>query len=102
MSIPDRPKFLTTRVSGNDGDAAGCLGLSGRLDFIQDGCLGASRRLDLIQARDDAAAEDVGSFRSYFDNDVAEFAGIGHGLLVGGLRQVDLLDQRFRDRGAEA
>ncbi len=99
MSIPDRPKFLTTRVSGNDGNAAGGLWLSGRLDFIQDGCLGASRSLDLIQASDDAAAEDVGSFRSYFDNDVAEFAGIGHGLLVGGLRQVDLLDQRFRDRG---
>src|SRR4051812_11966276 len=99
ISVPDRPKFLTTRVSGNDGDAAGGLWLSGRLDFIQDNGLRASRSLDLIQARDDAAAEDVGSFRPYFDNDVAEFAGIGHVLLVEGLRQVDLLDQRFRDRG---
>src|SRR4051794_21796805 len=72
ISVPDRLRFLTTRVSGNDGDAAGCLGSSGRLDFIPDGCLGASRRLDLIQARDDAAAEDVGSFRPCFDNDVAE------------------------------
>src|SRR3954447_3555753 len=72
ISVPDRPKFLTTRVSGNDGDAAGCLGWSGRLDCAQDGCVGASRRLDLIQARDDAAAEDVGSFSSDLGNDVTE------------------------------
>src|SRR3954469_11262011 len=83
------PRFLTTRVSGNDGNATGCPGLSGRLDFIENGRLGAGSGLDLIQARDNAAAEDVGSFRPYFNNDVAEFADVGHGLLVGGLRQVD-------------
>jgi hypothetical protein len=38
MSISDRPEFLTTRVSGNDGNAAGGLGLSSRLDFIQGFC----------------------------------------------------------------
>src|SRR5687768_18595771 len=86
MSISDRPEFLTTRVSGNDGNATGCLGLSSRLDFIQDGRLGAGSGLDLIQARDDAAAEDVGSFRPDLGNDVTEFAGIGHVLLIGGLR----------------
>ncbi len=64
MSMQDQSRFLTTRVSGNDGNATGCLGLSRRLDFIQDGCFGAGSGLDLIQARDHAAAEDVGSFRS--------------------------------------
>src|SRR3954466_14986550 len=57
-------------------------------------------RLDLIQAGDNAAAEDVDGFRPHFGDEVAQFAGIGHGLLVGGLRHVDLLDQRFLDRGA--
>src|SRR3954468_19163095 len=87
MSIPDSPKVLTTRVSGNDGNATGRLG-------------GASRSLDLIQARDDTAAEDVGGFGPDLGDDVAELASIGHVLLVGGLRQVDLLNQRFLDRAA--
>ena len=64
-------------MSGKDGNATGCLGLSGRLDFIQDGRLGAGSGLDLIQARDDAAAEDVGGFDPYLGNKVAEFAGVG-------------------------
>ena len=57
-------------------------------------------RLDLIQAGDDAAAENVGSFQPHLGDEVAEFAGISHVLLVGGLRHVDLLDQCFRDRSA--
>jgi hypothetical protein len=72
--MQDQSRFLTTRVSGNDGNATGCLGLSRRLDFIQDGCFGAGSSLDLIQARDHAAVEDVGSFGSDLGNNVAEFA----------------------------
>ena len=42
-------------------------------------CLGTGCCLDLIQARDDAAAEDVGSFQPHLGDDVAEFAGIRAG-----------------------
>src|ERR687897_984750 len=102
MSIQDKPKFLTTLVSGNDGNAAARLGVSSRLDyilsshldFIHNGCLGAGGGLDLFQARDDAAAYDVGGFGPYLGDDVAQFASVGHILLKGGLRHVDPLDQR--------
>src|SRR5688572_32155297 len=106
-SIQDKPEFLTTSVSGNDGNAAARLGvssrldyiLSSRLDFVHTGCLGASGGLDLIQARDDAAVEDVGGFGPDLGDKVAQFAGIGHVLLKRGLRHVDPLDQRLSDRG---
>ena len=46
------------------------------------------------------AAEDVGGFGSDLGNEVAQLTDIGHVLLVGSLRHIDLLDQRCLDRGA--
>ena len=54
----------------------------------------------LIQARENAAAEDVGGFGSDLGNEVAQLTDIGHVLLVGSLRHIDLPDQRCLDRGA--
>src|SRR3954469_1612764 len=77
MSIQDRTEFLTTSVSGNDGNAAARLGvssrldyiLSNRLDFVHNGCLRSGDGLDLIQARDDAAVKDVSGFGPYLQQD---------------------------------